>query len=147
MKFKGRLDIPTKQWNYYSLLQWRFSKLNSKWPTCFKLIDPKYIQNIQNICKEDLAKKSLTEDTHTYTDIKMIKIQKTSRFFYAPFLFWNPWKQQWQLHGTNIQNILWCLYWTIYTILLRPAGVGEWYHIIHTQVKLWHTSSQIIINL
>ena len=35
------------------------------------------IQHIQNICKEDLAKKSLT-DTHTYT---MIKIQKTLRFF------------------------------------------------------------------
>ena len=29
-------------------------------------IYPKYIQNIQNICKEDLAKKSLTEDTYTY---------------------------------------------------------------------------------
>ena len=44
-------------------------------------INPKYMQR-------DLAKKSLTENTQTYTDTKMIKIQKTSRFFYAPFLFW-----------------------------------------------------------
>ena len=63
------MDIPTKQWNYYS--EWgvyyseKFPSSTANRPTCFKLIgtDPKYIQNI---CKEDLAKKSLTEDTYTY---------------------------------------------------------------------------------
>ena len=90
------MDIPTKQWNYYS--EWGvyysedFPSSTAKWPTCFKLIgtDPKYIQNISKISKI-YAKKTLPRNLwprihiHTYTDIKMIKIQKTSRFFYAPF--------------------------------------------------------------
>ena len=125
-------DIPTKQCNYYSEWEVYYSETLSKLNSENVLSSVELIQNISKInpkyMQRDLAKKSLTENTQTYTDTKMIKIQKTSRFFYAPFLFWIP--------GNNKDNYMEQIHplvplLTIYTILL---DLQEWGR--DTQVKL-----------
>ena len=125
---KSRLDTPTKQCNYYSEWEVYYSETLSKLNSENVLSSVELTQNTSKInpkyMQRDLAKKSQTENTQIYTDTKM-KTLKTSRFFYAPSLFWI-------LVTTKIitwnKYILWCLY--IYTILLNLQEWGS-----DTQVK------------
>ena len=104
---------------------------------------------IQNICKEEyLAKKP--EDTHTYTDndTENFKIFFMSPFFILQYL--ETTVNTTIICGADIQNILWCFYWTIYTILLRTCrggGVIPYYtHSSSAVTHIWPNYYQPLIS-
>ena len=78
------MDIPTKQWNYYS--EWGvyysedFPSSTAKWPTCFKLIgtDPKYMQ--RRPCQEIFDRYTYIYRYKDDKDTENFKI-----FFMRPF--------------------------------------------------------------
>ena len=122
---KSRLDIPTKQCNYYSEWEVYYSETLSKLNSENVLSSVELIQNKSKIyakrpCQEILDREYTNIYRHKDEDTENFKIFLCAIFILDPgnnkTITWNKY-------------ILWCLY--IYTILLNLQEWGS-----DTQVKL-----------